>query len=153
MNFTPKLDNTAADKKKKAYESITKFMATELITFRPDQEVGEVINTLEKNEISGAPVLDENRELVGMISEQDCLKFIIDSVYHNQPISKGLVKDYMNRNIITIPIHADVVDAADMFLKYRFRRFPIVDEQGKLIGQVSKRDVLRAAKKMQFTTW
>jgi CBS domain-containing protein len=87
-----------------------------------------------------------------MISEQDCLRVIIDSVYHNQPISKHLVKDYMAKEIVSIPIDADVVDVANMFLKFRHRRFPVVDK-GVLKGQVSKRDILRAANAMKITTW
>jgi CBS domain-containing protein len=152
MNFTPSFDKSAREKSGKAFEPVTKYMATDLITFRPDQEIGEVIQSLMKNKISGAPVLNEKRELVGMISEQDCLRVIIDSVYHNQPISKQLVRDYMAKDIISVPIDADVVDVADMFLKYRHRRFPVV-ENGVLKGQVSKRDILRAASALKFTTW
>ena len=152
MNFTPSFDKSAAEKKGKGFEPVTKYMATDLITFHPDQEIGEVIQSLMKNKISGAPVLNDKKELVGMISEQDCLRVIIDSVYHNQPISKHLVKDYMAKEIVSVPIDADVVDVADMFLKYRHRRFPVVDK-GVLKGQVSKRDILRAANAMTITTW
>lgn len=153
MNFTPKLDTSAREAAKKAYEKVTNYMATNLITFKPEDEIGEVISSLMKHQISGAPVLNANNELVGMISEQDVLRVIIDSVYHNHPISKQVVRDYMNKNIITVPVEADVVDVADMFLKYRFRRFPVVDQKGRLVGQVSKRDILRAATKLKFTTW
>lgn len=152
MNFTPSFDKSAREKSGKTFEPVTKYMATDLITFRPDQEIGEVIQSLMKNKISGAPVLNEKKELVGMISEQDCLRVIIDSVYHNQPISKQLVRDYMAKDIIAVPIDADVVDVADMFLKYRHRRFPVI-ENGVLKGQVSKRDILRAASALKFTTW
>jgi CBS domain-containing protein len=56
-----------------------------------------VISTLSEHKISGAPVLNERKELIGIISEQDCLRVVIDSAYHNQPISKHLVKDYMQK--------------------------------------------------------
>lgn len=136
----------------KKYEPVTNYMATDLITFKPDDEIGEVISKLNDNQISGAPVLNERKELIGIISEQDCLRVVIDSAYHNQPISKHYVKDYMQKNIITISHDADVVEAANMFLKHRFRRFPVVKD-GILKGQVSKRDILRAALKVKFTTW
>ncbi|MCG8311308.1 MAG: CBS domain-containing protein [Cytophagales bacterium] len=151
MNFTPKFDTTT-DTEKKGYEPVTKYMAKDLITFKPDDEIGDVISKLNDHQISGAPVLNERKELIGIISEQDCLRVVIDSVYHNQPVSKHLVKDYMQKDIISVSHDSDVVDVANMFLKHRFRRFPVVKD-GILQGQVSKRDILRAALKIKFTTW
>jgi len=148
MNFTPKLEVVKNTK----FEPITKYMAKDLVTFKPEDEIGLVIDTLMEKKISGAPVLNDQHELVGMISEQDCLRVIIDSVYYNQPLSKHLVKDYMTRELLTVDVNDDVVDVANLFLKHRFRRFPVV-ENGILKGQVSKRDILRAAKKMKTTTW
>jgi CBS domain-containing protein len=152
MNFTPNFETTSDEKTKKRYESVTHYMATDLVTFTPDQEVGEVIDTLKSKQISGAPVLNDKGDLVGVISEQDCLRVIIDSVYHNQPISKHRVEEYMNQDIVTVSIDDDIVHVANMFLRYRFRRFPVVDN-GKLKGQVSKRDILSAAQKIKPTTW
>ena len=152
MNFTPKFDTTTMETAKKGYEPVTNYMAKDLVTFKPDDEIGEVISKLNDYQISGAPVLNERKELIGIISEQDCLRVILDSVYHNQPVSKHRVKDYMQKDIISVSYDADVVDVANMFLKHRFRRFPVVKD-GILKGQVSKRDILRAALKIQFTTW
>ena len=152
MNFTPKFDTKATETAKKGYEPVLKYMAKDLITFKPEDEIGTVISKFNEYQISGAPVLNERKELVGIISEQDCLRVVLDSVYHNQPLSKHLVKDYMQKNIISVPYDADVVDVANMFLKHRFRRFPVVKD-GVLKGQVSKRDILRAALKIKFTTW
>ncbi len=152
MNFTPKFDTATMEAEKKGYEPVTKYMASHLITFKPDDEIGSVITKLNDSRISGAPVLNERNELVGIISEQDCLKVVIDSVYHNQPISKRQVKEYMHKDLITVPEDADVVDVANMFLKHKFGRFPVVKD-GVLKGQVSKRDILRAAQKIKFTTW
>jgi len=151
MNFTPKFESPTIDEKSK-YEPVTKYMATNLITFRPDDEIGAVIAKMNDHQISGAPVLNERKELIGIISELDCLRVVIDSAYHNQPISKHLVKDYMQKNLITVSVDADVVEVADKFLKHRFGRFPVIKD-GVLKGQVSKRDILRAALKVKFTTW
>ena len=152
MNFTPKFDTAAMETAKKGYEPVTNYMAKHLITFKPDDEIGTVIQKLNEHKISGAPVLNEREELIGIISEQDCLRVVLDSVYHNQPVSKHLVKDYMQKDIISVSYEADVVDVANMFLKHQFGRFPVV-KNGILKGQVSKRDILRAALKIKFTTW
>ncbi len=153
MNFTPKLETTKDQTEKSKYEPVTNYMATDLTTFKPGQEIGEVIKTLRKQQISGGPVLNDNGELIGVISEQDCLRVIIDSVYHNQPISKHRVEEYMNKEIVPVSIDDDVVHVANMFLKHRFRRFPVVDNKGVLKGLVSKRDILTAAQKIRPTTW
>ncbi len=152
MNFTPKFDTTTMEAAKKGYEPVTNYMAKDLVTFKPDDEIGDVIAKLNDYQISGAPVLNERKELIGIISEQDCLRVILDSVYHNQPVSKHLVKDYMQKDIISVSYDADVVDVANMFFFFFFRRFPVVKD-GILKGQVSKRDILRAALKIKFTTW
>jgi CBS domain-containing protein len=91
MNFKPEIKskeqlNGGLPK----YESIVKYMVQQhnLVTVRPDQSINEVINIFIEKRISGAPVLDENRKLVGIISERDCLRIIVDQAYHNQPHSE-----------------------------------------------------------------
>lgn len=152
MNFTPKLKTKTKTSDVHHYEPVTNYMATDLVTFKPDDEIGYVINNLTENQISGGPVLNEKRELVGIISEQDCLRVIIDSVYHNHPISRHRVKEYMNKNIISVSVDDDVVHVANLFLKHRFRRFPVL-KNGVLKGLVTKRDILTAANKIVTTTW
>ena len=83
-SFKPKFtkkdsaDNKAGGGEK--FEPITKYMATDLITFTPETDVMEVIRTFLKNKISGAPVLNEKKEVVGLIDDKDCLRLLIDSV-------------------------------------------------------------------------
>jgi CBS domain-containing protein len=157
MNFKPKLVRKRNDKSKKdrnsSYEPITKYMTTELITFTPETEIMEAIDSMIEHQISGAPVLNENKELVGMISEKDCITVIIDSVYHNQPISTSKVSKYMTTNIKCVSVEADIVDVANEFLKKNYKRFPVLDDKGKLVGQISRRDILKAVKDMNVTTW
>jgi CBS domain-containing protein len=152
MNFTPKFNTATMEAANKGYEPVTKYMATDLITFKPEDEIGSVISKFNEYKISGAPVLNDRKELVGIISEHDCLRVVLDSVYHNQQVSKHYVKDYMQKDVISISVDADVVDVSNMFLKHRFGRFPVVKD-GVLKGQVSKRDILKAALKIKFTTW
>ena len=155
MNFKPEMktkEELAAQLPK--YESVTKYMvrATDLITFRPDQSIEEVIDIIISKGISGAPVLDEKRKLVGIISEKDCLRIIVDQAYHNLPSSSRKVSDYMTVNVKTLPSNSNVVEAANEFLNSPVRRFPIVDD-GVLIGQISRMDVLKASKNVNATTW
>jgi len=157
MNFKPKLvrkgDSEGKVGTNSNYEPVTKYMTTDLITFNPETDIIQAIDSMIEHQISGAPVLNENKELVGMISEKDCITVIIDSVYHNQPITTGKVSKYMTTNIKTVSVEADVVDVASEFLKKNYKRFPVIDEKGRLVGQISRRDILRAVKAMDITTW
>jgi len=151
MNFTGEREKPE-DGNEKKYAPITKYMVTDLITFSPDQNIEDVISIILEKKISGAPVLNDRRELVGIISEKDCLKLLIDEAYHDQHHVKKTVADYMTRDVATISVEMDVLDVANEFLNNHYRRFPVV-ENGILRGQVSRRDILRAVKDIKITTW
>lgn len=131
---------------------VSDYMTTNLITFNPEQSVEEVIETLIKNKISGGPVVNNNNELVGIISEGDCLKQISDSRYYNMPMAQDNVEKRMVTNVETIDGNMNVFDAANKFLESKRRRFPIVQE-GKLIGQISQKDILKAAMQLKGQNW
>ncbi len=128
------------------------YMTTNLITFKPEQPVEEVIQSLIKHKISGGPVVNSNNELVGVISEGDCLKQISESRYYNMPMEKDNVEKRMATDVETIDGNMNVFDAANKFLESKRRRFPIV-ENGKLIGQISQKDILKAALELKGQTW
>lgn len=155
MNFKPVM-KTAEEiaSEQPQYESVTRYMvpASQLITFHPDQSIEEVIDIIIAKGISGAPVLDQAKRLVGIISEKDCLRIIVDQAYHNLPAPTRKVSDYMTAKVKTLPASSDVVEAANEFLTTPVRRLPIVDN-GVLVGQISRRDVLRASKNIKATTW
>lgn len=155
MNFKPEMkskEQLLAELPQ--YESVTKYMvkAGDLITFSPDQGIDEVIDVIIAKGISGAPVLDAKGKLVGIISEKDCLRIIVDQAYHNLPSSSRKVSDYMTANVKTLASSSDIVEAANEFLNTPIRRMPIV-ENGVMIGQISRRDILRASKNIKVTTW
>ena len=127
-------------------------MTTDLITFRTDQKVIEVVEILIKNKISGGPVVNAQNELVGIISEGDCLKQISDSRYYNMPMEDDTVEQRMVKNVDTLDGNMNVFDAANVFLESKHRRFPIL-ENGKLVGQISQKDILMAALEMRGDNW
>ena len=132
--------------------TVADYMTRKLITFAPDQPMFEVVQKLLKNKISGAPVIDENGQLCGVISEGDCLKEVVKGKYNNMPNLAGKASDHMTSNVITITPDVNIFDAANMFLNKRIRRFPVV-EGGKLVGQISQKDIMRAVIKMKSATW
>lgn len=128
------------------------YMTTNLITFKPDQSVQEVVESLIKYKISGGPVVNDRQELVGIISEGDCLKQLSESRYYNMPLDHDNVEKRMATNVETIDGNMDVFDAANKFLNSKRRRFPIV-ENGKLVGQISQKDILKAALQLKGENW
>ena len=143
------------NKKKTTEDSplkVSDYMTTKLITFRSDQRIEEVINALIKYRISGGPVVNEKHELIGVISEGDCIKQISESRYYNMPMDNNTVEKHMVRNVETIDGNMNIFDAANKFLEFKRRRFPII-ENGKLVGQISQKDILKAALSLKGATW
>lgn len=131
-------------------ESITNYMTRKLITFQPDADIWDALQTIVKNKISGAPVIDKEGKLVGMLSEVDCIRVILEGPYNNQPGGHGQVKDYMNHGVSTIEVSTTLMEAAFSFAHSKYKRFPVLDK-GTLVGQISRSDVLKAISKYRKT--
>ena len=140
------------EKLKSAPILVSDYMTTNLITFRKDQLVVEVMESLIKHKMSGAPVVNERNELLGIISDGDCMKQISESRYYNMPIGDMQIEKHMATDVPTIDKNVNIFDCASLFYKHDCRRFPIV-ENGKLIGQISRKDVLCAALKLRGQNW
>ena len=123
--------------------TVRDYMTRKLVTFHPDQTMNVVIDTLLDKRISGAPVVDDNNNLVGVISEGDCLKEVVKGKYNNHPNLLGRVSDFMAQNVKFVSPDMNIFELAQMFLNMRLRRFPVI-ENDKLIGQISQKDVMRA---------
>lgn len=130
-------------------ETIEKYMVPrdKIVTFRPDQSIQDVIAIIIEKKIAGAPVLDHQSHIVGIISEKDCLRLIVDQAYYNMPAETRKVSDYMTTGVQSFAPTTTVADAAREFLNSPIRRFPVI-ENGRLIGQISRRHLLQAAAKL-----
>ena len=128
------------------------YMSTKLITFKVDQKIEEVIDALIKYKISGGPVVNDKNELIGVISEGDCIKHISESRYYNMPMENTTIEKHIARNVDTIDGNMNIFDAATKFLESKHRRFPIV-ENGKLVGLISQKDILKAALALSGHSW
>ena len=127
-------------------------MKRNLVVFSPNDSIFEVMKKFVKHKISGGPVLNKNRKIVGVISEADCMKEISDSRYFNMPILDKRVKNFMQKNVDTINSSTSIFDAASRFYNSSRRRFPVIENQ-KLVGQISRKDIVIAAINMQSQTW
>jgi CBS domain-containing protein len=127
-------------------------MTRQLILFNPMQTIHEVMEAFIKYRISGGPVVNNDGDLVGVISEADCMKEISDSRYFNMPILDKSVAHFMTKKVDTIAGNISVFDAAALFSKSTRRRYPVM-EKNLLVGQVSRKDIVIAALNMKSQTW
>jgi len=149
-NFQGKFEKP--DKSLSENIKVKDFMSTQLITFNPEQTIPQVIDILLKNRISGGPVVNNKNEIVGVISEGDCIKQISNGQYHNLPLENLTVEKCMVTEVETIDGNMSIFDAAMKFLNDRRRRFPIV-EDNKLVGMISQKDILKASLQINSQTW
>ena len=120
-------------------------MTTKLITLHPETDVFQAIEILNRNKISGAPVIDEHHNLLGMFTEKSCLEVLIDAAYEGLPTNQ--VGAFMDEPADTITESTRLLSIVHVFLNKRTRRLPVLDGR-RLVGQVSRRDVIQSAIKI-----
>jgi CBS domain-containing protein len=112
-------------------------MTREVITIRPEASLIDAIGQLVNNKISGMPVCDSEGSIVGMISEKDILNFIFSGT-----IQQTTVAEAMSRDVIAFPPDVELDKLSLLMGEKQVRRIPVV-ENGKLVGIVSRRSIIR----------
>jgi CBS domain-containing protein len=117
------------------------------VKVKAEDNILDAMQIIIDNKISGLCVVDGEANLVGVLSELDCLRAVLGAIYNNSSI--GSVGEHMaTDNLVVAHPNEDIVDVAqDMLLKNKRRR-PVV-EDGKLIGQITCRQLLSAVKKFR----
>jgi predicted transcriptional regulator len=118
------------------------FMVKKLVMLRPEMDVIEAVQRLLKNRISGAPVVDADGLYLGVFSEKCSMQVLLDAAYEQLPSNE--VRMFMDTDAQTIDGNTHLLSIAQVFLLTSYRRLPVLEE-GRLVGQVSRRDVLRAS--------
>ena len=127
-------------------------MTRNLVVFKPDETIHEVMKKFIKYRISGGPVVNEKGDLIGVISDADCMKEVSDSRYFHLAILDKSVSKFMTTNLDTIDASKTIFEAASNFFKTSRRRFPVLDSN-KLVGQISRKDIVIATLNMKSNTW
>lgn len=121
-------------------------MSTWFATLRPDMEIYEAIDVLENKRAAGAPVLDADGNLLGILTEKDCLRVISNAAY--QSLASGTVRDYMSEPKAVVTTDMDLFMVVKQFLDTNFAVLPVI-ENGRPVGRISRQDMLRAIQQMQ----
>lgn len=120
---------------------VADYMARDLITLSPRDEINAAMSMLLRHRISGAPVVDNSGALVGVLSKKDCLRAAIEASYYRE--WGTTVEKHMSKDVQTLEAGTDILSAAKAFVDSAYRRFPVV-QAGRLVGQISRADVLQA---------
>jgi CBS domain-containing protein len=119
------------------------YMIDNPVSISKDAGIMEAVHLILLNKISGLCVVDKDNNLVGVLSELDCLDGILKATYNESGIGK--VEEYMSIDVTVATLGEDIIEVAGDMLKQKRRRRPVV-EKGKLVGQISCRQLLRAVK-------
>ena len=123
------------------------YMAANLVTFTPEMGVLEAIQILVQKRISGGPVIDSHGNLIGILSQKDCVAVALKAMYYGEVT--GEVSEYMSRDVTTVEADMDLLEVGELFLKRPYGRYPVL-KNSRLVGQISRRDVFKALLSFQM---
>jgi predicted transcriptional regulator len=112
------------------------------VTFQADMTLEAAVDKLTDARQLGGPVIDKNRKVIGFLSEQDCLARMLLSSYHDQVSAH--VFDVMRTEVLTVKPYTGIIDLAQQMLGAKPKIYPVVDDNGILVGVITRTDVLRA---------
>jgi CBS domain-containing protein len=118
------------------------------IVVKPDDDLFHAIHRILTNKVSGVTVVDDDNRPVGMLSELDVLRAIMHREYYQEEIGTQFVRDHMTADVETVNAGDDIITVAESMLDHKHRRRPVIDGHGKLVGQLSCRNLLKAFKEM-----
>ena len=116
-------------------------MQPEVVTVSPETEITRVVRLLVEKDISGVVVVDADGKVAGIVTERDCIATMTHSGYFDE--LGGPVSEYMTAPVRTVSPDDNLIDVAELLIESKYRRFPVV-RHGRLVGIISRRDVLRA---------
>ncbi|MBT8207169.1 MAG: CBS domain-containing protein [Acidimicrobiia bacterium] len=127
-------------------------MSTEVITASPDDTLAAAANAMVTNDIGGLPVIDADGFVVGIVTEADFVEHeakrdrppsVLDLFFNRQRSADSLVRDVMTPFPALITADRLVVEAAEQLTRRGIKRLPVVDEERRLVGIVSRSDIVR----------
>jgi len=120
---------------------VAQFMTKRPVTFKPEMPVAKAVEKLLKSKQTGGPVIDEQGKLVGFISEQDCIRLMLETIYHCEDI--GIVRDVMRTDVLAVTPDHSILELAQQMMREKPKLYPVI-EYDRVVGVISRRDVLKA---------
>ncbi|CAM4152560.1 CBS domain-containing protein [Pseudoalteromonas byunsanensis] len=121
------------------------------VTFSVEMRVELAVEKLLQSGQPGGPVIDSNKRVVGFLSEQDCLRKMLEATYQNE--SHSVVGDVMTANPVCVKPEDSIVQIADKMTVNKPKLYPVIDDEGRLLGIISRANVLLALDKHLHDTY
>lgn len=118
------------------------YMNLHPVVFTRQMPVAEAVELLLKAKQTGGPVIDDKNQVIGFLSEQDCIRQMIESSYYREQVAR--VEDIMRHPVLSINSHMSVIELAQQMLGEKPKVYPVVDESGVLQGSINRSEVLKA---------
>lgn len=120
---------------------VADFMNHQPSIVKDTDNVRTAVELLLTKKIIGVPVVDENKNLVGYLSEQDCIEEMLNDVFHCE--EPGSVSKVMQKDVLSVKPTTTIVELAQTIIKNKPKNYPVIDD-GKLVGLISRTQVLKA---------
>ena len=117
------------------------YMTRQVIWLAPDTEILKAMHVFHLHDIANAPVLNDEDRLVGILSDRDCIRGVLQAAYHSE--FAGLVRDFMTSEVETVGPDEGLIEAARRLIDLPFRLYPVIEDEA-LVGVISRRDVIAA---------
>ena len=121
---------------------IEEYMNSYPMSFTADMSVEEASLLFLKDKQIGGPVIDEHGKLIGFLSENDVLANMIETLYYNEHVAN--VADLMSTDVLSMKPYDNVIELGQLILKNKPKVYPVIDDEGKLLGTICRNDVLHA---------
>lgn len=134
----------------KTTETAAYLMNTQVKTVPPEMSLADLVEFLISHEVSFAPVVrpDGARKLVvGIVGERDCMEHLAEDLFHGSPRPDRTVATVMKMHPVCVAPETDLFSLCSLFTHHRLRHAPVTDEDGHLLGVISRRDLLRSLEK------
>lgn len=117
------------------------YMTLQAVTFKPEMSLTAALDKVIRSDHLGGPVINDQEQVIGFLSEQDLLDKLVKVSYFCQ--DTHLVSDCMHPDVLSVGPDTSIIELADMMKVGKPKVYPVID-QGKLVGIITRRDVLRA---------
>lgn len=122
--------------------NVNEYMNHYPVTFTENMSVEEASYRFLKTKQIGGPVIDDNGKLIGFISESDVLAKMLETIYYNEHVAD--VVDIMRKDVLSVKPYDSVIELGQQMLKNKPKVYPVIDDDGNLLGTICRNDVLHA---------
>ncbi|KAB0464140.1 MULTISPECIES: CBS domain-containing protein [Vibrio] len=117
------------------------YMTKQVVTFTPDMPLSLALDKVMRSPHMGGPVIDDNEQVIGFLSEQDLLDKLVKVSYFCQ--DTHIVRDCMYQEVLSVSPELSIIELADMMQVGKPKAYPVIDNK-KLVGMITRSDVLKA---------